>query len=101
MRAAVNQNKDGLSVNVRGRTVQFSTVILQEVDINGKLRGIVVETNDKVIKPRSDVARWNKLRYVCSLGQYVDTTTREPVTKAKAAYLVGKDIYYLPVEGSN
>lgn len=96
MHGAVNQTKDGISVNVRGKSVKVGTVVLEDVAINGKLRGRVTETDDKVIKPRSEVARWNKLQYVCSIGQYVDTRTKQPVTKARAAYLTGKDIYYLP-----
>lgn len=97
MRGAVNQTRDGLNLNMRGKTVKFGTVVLQDVAINGKLRGIVTDTNEKVVKPRGDVRNWGKLLYVCSIGQYVDTTTREPVTEAKAAYLAGRDIYYLPV----
>jgi hypothetical protein len=97
MRGAVNQTKDGLAVNIKGKTVQFKTVVLTDVDINGKLRGVVEETHDEVVRPRRDVSQWNKLRYVCSIGKYVDTRTGEPVRKARATYLTGKDIYYLPV----
>lgn len=96
MRGAVNQTKDGLALNIKGKTAKVKTVVLQEVSINGKLRGIVTEATDKVIKPRAEVSRWNKLQYVCSIGQYVDTRTKQPVTEAQAAYLVGQDIYYLP-----
>lgn len=96
MRGAVNQTKNGLALNIRGTTTQVRTVVLQEVAINGKLRGIVTEATDKVIKPRHEVTRWSKLQYVCSIGKYVDTRTKEPVFQAQAAYLVGKDIYYLP-----
>lgn len=95
MRVAVNQTNDGLSVNVKGKTVKVMTVVLQDVSINGKLRGVIVETNDNVVKPRKEVLKWSKLQYVCSIGKYVDTRTKEPVTEAQAAYLVGKDIYYL------
>lgn len=100
MRGAVNQTNDGLSVNFKGKTVKVKTVVLQDVDINGKLRGTVVETNDNIVKPRKDVANWGKLQYVCSIGKYVDTRTKLPVTEASAAYLVGKDIYYLPVSSN-
>lgn len=96
MRGAVNQTADGLAVNVKGKTVKVKTVVLHDVAINGKLRGIVVETNDNAVTPRKAVAGWSKLQYVCSIGKYVDTRTKEPVFEAKAAYLVGKDIYYLP-----
>lgn len=98
MHAAVNQTADGLSVNIKGKTVKVGTVVLQNVAINGKLRGTVVETNDNVVKPRKEISRWSKLQYVCSIGKYVDTRTKEPVTEAQAAYLTGKDIYYLPVQ---
>lgn len=96
MRGAVNQTSDGLALNIKGKTVKVMTVVLQDVAINGKLRGIVTEATEKVIKPKYEVTRWGKLQYVCSIGKYVDTRTKEPVSQAKAAYLVGKDIYYLP-----
>lgn len=96
MRGAVNQTKDGLALNIRGTTTKVKTVVLHDVSINGKLRGTVTEATDKVIKPRHEITRWDKLQYVCSIGKYVDTRTKEPVTSAKAAYLVGTDIYYLP-----
>lgn len=96
MRGAVNQTKDGLALNIKGKIVKVKTVVLQEVSINGKLRGIVTEATDDYIKPRHEVTRWAKLQYVCSIGKYVDTRTKEPVSQAQAAYLVGTDIYYLP-----
>jgi hypothetical protein len=98
MRGAVNQTKDGLALNIKGKTVKVKTVVLQDVAINGKLRGIVTEATEKVIKPKREVSQWNRLQYVCSIGKYVDVRTKEPVTEAQAAYLVGKDIYYLPVQ---
>lgn len=98
MRGAVNQTKDGLNLNIKGKTVKVKTVVLQDVDINGKLRGVVTEATEDFIKPKHDVSRWPKLQYVCSIGKYVDTRTKEPVAKAQAVYLVGKDIYYLATQ---
>jgi len=96
MRVAVNQTRDGLALNFKGKVVKLGTVILEDVDINGKLRGRVTETNDNVVKPRAEVSRWAQLQYVCSIGQYVDVRTKEQVTKARAVYMAGKNIYYLP-----
>lgn len=96
MRVAVNQTRDGLALNFKGKVVKLGTVILEDVDINGKLRGRVTETNDNVVKPRAEVSRWAQLQYVCSIGKYVDVRTKEQVTKARAVYMAGKSIYYLP-----
>jgi len=96
LRGAVNQTHDGLRLNIKGKVVKVQTVVLQDVAIKGKLRGTVTEATEKVFRPHAEVSRWSKLRYVCSIGAYVDVYTREPVTNAKAAYLVGRDIYYLP-----
>jgi hypothetical protein len=101
MRGAVNQTSDGLALNIKGKVVKVKTVVLQDVAINGKLRGVVTEATEKVIRPHAEVSRWNRLRYVCSIGKYVDVQTRQPVTEAQAAYLVGNDIYYLPATAQN
>lgn len=96
MRGAVHQTKAGLALNIKGKTVKVQTVVLQDVAIKGKLRGTVTEATEKYFAPRHGVQEWSKLKYVCSIGQYVDIHTREPVSQAQAAYLVGRDIYYLP-----
>lgn len=71
------------------------TVVLTDAKIGGNIRGKMVEEHEKQISPKKTIAEWNRLRYITSKG-YVDSLTGEPVTEAKAVYMVGTKAYYLP-----
>lgn len=97
MRGSAVLTKNGIQLDLRGKTVKVGTVIVENVRLNGKVRGNVTEAIDKVVWPYAEVARWNRLRYVCSIGKYVDVETREPVEEARAVYITGQKMYYLPL----
>ena len=96
MRGSAVLTNDGIALNLRGKTVKVGTVVVEHVKLRGKIRGTVTEAIDKVVLPHAEVSRWNRLRYVCSIGEYVDLDTREPVREARAVYMVGRKMYYLP-----
>lgn len=73
---------------------QAKTVLLTNVRVSGSIKGDVVESNDEWVKPRKEVATWPQMRYF--RGDYIDTLTTEKVDRARAVYICGKNVYYLP-----
>jgi hypothetical protein len=80
----------------RGHTT--GTVVMSNVAFGRSILGDIVEENEVQIAPKSGdllaVRNWPTARYIGSLGYYIDTDTKQRVTKAKFVYAVGDKIYY-------
>jgi hypothetical protein len=77
-------------------TRRAGTVLLTAVSIAANIRGDVLEVSDRRVSPRQAIRNWPKLRYVSSIGSYIDIDKGTKVEKARAVYMVGTKIYYLP-----
>lgn len=80
----------------QAKVERAGTVLLTNVSVAANIRGDVVETSERRVKPRQTVLSWPKMRYVSSIGSYVDVRDGHRVERAKAVYIVGPSIYYLP-----
>lgn len=72
------------------------TLLLTKVKVKKNVMGEVLELNERRVSPRQEIRNWPTMRYVGSLGGYFDTRTGTMVESAKAVYMVGDRIYYLP-----
>lgn len=72
------------------------TLLLTRVKVNRGVMGEVLELNERRVSPRREIRNWPTMRYIGSLGGYFDTRTGSLVESAKAVYMVGDRIYYLP-----
>lgn len=82
----------------QARESRAGTVLLTNVHIDASLRGEVIEAREKRIRPHKAVAEWPMLLYVNSLGRYVDKESGEVISNAKAVYMYGSSIFYLPAD---
>lgn len=72
------------------------TVILRNVRVTDALKGELVEESPNAVRPRGSVLAWARLRFSPDRGSYVDMLTGDTVQRAKAVYMAGTKVWYLP-----
>lgn len=70
------------------------TVLLTNVTVSANIRGEILEVSERRVKPKAEIRAWPKMRYVNTIGSYVDVKDGHKVESAKAVYMVGTQIYY-------
>jgi hypothetical protein len=92
----------GIVVKRLGRNLDkghdAGTVVMSNVAFGKSILGDIIEETEFQRAPKSNdmlaVRNWPTARYIGSLGYYIDTDTKQRVTKAKFVYAVDGKVYY-------